>query len=110
MKLMTNVKGLRKFLLKLYKDMNIQVLEMYVKTNVKSEKISEWPALPVMIIMSLVSLARIEVCFAEIFWFLSRCFKTVCCMDNGYLNKAKNQRSGQRLAFWAGLKPAPAES
>ena len=67
MKLMTNVKGLRKFLLKLYKDMNIQVLEMYVKTNVKSEKILEWPALPVMIITSLVSLARIEVCFAEIF-------------------------------------------
>ena len=34
----------------------------------------------------------------------------VCSMDNGYLNKAKNQKSGQRLAFWAGLKPASAES
>ena len=23
-------------------------------------------------------------------------------MDNGYVMKAKNQRSGQKLAFWAG--------
>ena len=33
-----------------------------------------------------------------------------CHMDNGYVMKAKNQRSGQWLAFWAGLKPASAES
>ena len=31
-------------------------------------------------------------------------------MDNGYLNKAKNQKSGQELAFLAGLKPASPES
>ena len=31
-------------------------------------------------------------------------------MDNGYVMKAKNQRSGQKSAFWAGLKPASAES
>ena len=31
-------------------------------------------------------------------------------MDNGYVMKAKNLRSCQRLAFWAGLQPASAES
>ena len=31
-------------------------------------------------------------------------------MDNGYVMRAENQRSGQRMAFWAGLKPASVES
>ena len=31
-------------------------------------------------------------------------------MDNGYLKKAKYPKSGQWLAFWAGPKPASAES
>ena len=31
-------------------------------------------------------------------------------MDNGYVMRAENQRSGQCLAFWAGLQTASAES